>query len=168
MEESSGGGGGGQEEVVAKYKRLLTLARSSIESNQKLLAEKDVIIGQLKGSLEEERQNHRRGGGGSGSSGAGTQNEEEENWPRNISRRIDVGSLIWILVEHQAKDDHWLSFRNEQELDDFIQRIPGAPLHKPPRCLTIEESAHIVCHIPSSSPLTHHRNLRAKKQSIVL
>jgi hypothetical protein len=134
MEESGASVGGGQEEVIAKYKRLLTLARSSIESNQKLLAEKDVLILQLKGSLEEEKQNRR----------GGLQHDEEETWPRNISRRVDVGNVIWLLVEHQSRDDQWLSFRNEQELDDYIQRIPGAPLRKPPRCLSIEESAQIV------------------------
>jgi hypothetical protein len=139
---SGGGVGGGQEEIVAKYKRLLNLARSNLESNQKLLAEKDQFINQLKLTVEEEKQKNRQRNNGNMNSNP--DENPEENWPRKITRRVDVESVIWILVEYQLKDDQWLSFKNEQELNDFIQRIPGAPLQKPSRCLTIEESLQIV------------------------
>jgi hypothetical protein len=160
MEEGNGtvgnastGGANGQEEIVAKYKRLLNLARSNLESNQKLLAEKDQFISQLKLTLEEEKQNSRHRN--NGNMNQYSDENPEENWPRKITRRVDVEGVVWVLVEYQLKDDQWLSFKNEQELNDFIQRIPGAPLQKPSRCLTVEESLQIVSNplsLPPSLP----------------
>lgn len=123
--------------VVAKYKRLLSLARSSLEANQCSLAAKDQQINQLLVALEEEKQNKlsKRSGG---------REEDSQNLPRRILCRVDVEDSIWILIEFESSDDSWRSFSSEVSLYDFIQRIPGVPLVCPQKCLTVEESTRIV------------------------
>lgn len=49
------------EDVVAKYKRLLTMAKTSLEANQKLIVEKDNKIAELKAALEEAKHANRHG-----------------------------------------------------------------------------------------------------------
>jgi hypothetical protein len=122
---------------VDKTKRLLSLARSKLEENQVTLAAKDAQIANLRAALESaEAQNRRNRSGGFG---------QEEKVPRNILRRIDVEDMIWILVEYEGGvDDDWMSFGNEEDLKDWVQRIPGAPLIIPSRCLTGTESQRIV------------------------
>ena len=132
-----------EEDILTKYKRLLALARSSLESNQATIAAKDKQINQLTVALEEEK-----------STGALLRQknkpkadiDESLPLPRSILRRIEIpGECIWILVEYEGEGaDAWLRFDGEDELDDFIQRIPGAPLSVPPRSLTESESASIV------------------------
>ena len=48
------------EDLVAKYKRLLSLARSSLEANQCSLAAKDQQINQLITTLEEEKSKNNK------------------------------------------------------------------------------------------------------------
>ena len=43
------------EDVVSKYKRLLSMARSSLEANQVDMKEKDKYISQLKQALDDEK-----------------------------------------------------------------------------------------------------------------
>jgi hypothetical protein len=131
------------EDVVAKYKRLLSMARSSLEANQVDLKEKDKYIQQLKQALEEEKSREK-------SSKRPGQKEDEISIPRSLLRRIEIEQRIWILVEYEAGadgrsvDDRWLSFNSEEDLDDFVQRLPGVPLQKPHRSLTPTESNQIV------------------------
>lgn len=78
------------EDVVSKYKRLLTLARSSLEANQTSIAAKDKYITQLQKALEDEKaQRHNKIGRGGGK-------DEESLLPRNILRRVDVDDIIWV------------------------------------------------------------------------
>ena len=123
------------EDVVSKYKRLLTLARTSLEANQATLAARDKYITQLQKALEEEKiaKNNRRASG----------RDDEALIPRNLVRRVDVDELIWLLVEYEGSDDSWLCFGSEQELLDFVQRIPGAPLSIPQRSFSPAESQRI-------------------------
>lgn len=124
------------EDVVGKYKRLLNMARSSLEANQASLAQKDKQITQLIAALEEERSNRSNRKHG--------KDDETSLIPRNLLRRVDVDHIIWVLVEYEGSDDTWVCFNKEQELDDFIQRVAGVPLIKPQRCLTAAESSLIV------------------------
>ena len=125
------------EDVVAKYKRLLSLARSSLEANQATLATKDQQLHQLVAALEEEkrRQSSRR---------ALSKEEEAALVPRRVLCRVEVEDVVWILIEYEDYDDTWKSFPDNQALDDFIQRVPGIPLTLPTKCLTAEESHLIV------------------------
>lgn len=127
------------EEVVTKYKKLLSLARNSLESNQATIAAKDKQINQLITALEEEKSNKLK-------KPNLQQGKDDENasMPRNLLRRIDIGKTVWVLIEYEGIDDAWKEFPSEQDLDDYIQRIPGVPLTKPVRCLTPQESKQIV------------------------
>jgi hypothetical protein len=130
------------EEVIGKYKKLLQLARTNLEANvamnkqhEQTIAERDRVIGLLRAALEEAKaQQLRRTGGG---------DDASATVPRAILRRIDVDGVIWVLIEYEGCDDSWQSFRHETDLDDYIARVPGVPLVKPPRCLTASESAAI-------------------------
>lgn len=129
------GSGGGQEDVVAKYKRLLSMARSSLEANQEIIASKDQQIAKLISALEDEKsKRHSRS----------NKEEDGQNFPRRILCRVDVEGNIWVLLEYESSSDEWKSFANEQALQDFIQRIPGVPLTCPEKCLSMEESSRIV------------------------
>jgi hypothetical protein len=124
------------EDVVSKYKRLLTLARSSLEANQATLAAKDKYITELQKALQDEKvSKHKRTGGGK---------DDETSVPRNLLRRVDIEDYIWILVEYEGSEDSWMRFGGEQELNDFVQRIPGVPLSIPQRSFSPAESARIV------------------------
>lgn len=126
-----------QSEEIAKYKRVLSLARSSLEANQATIAAKDQQIAQLIKALEDEKSNNK-------AKRLLGKEEEAALVPRKILCRVDVEDVIWILVEYEEFDDTWKSMDSEQDLDDFIQRVPGVPLTCPTRCLSQEESNRIV------------------------
>jgi hypothetical protein len=127
------------DDVVAKYKKLLSLARASLESNQATIAAKDKQIHQLIAALEEEKANRsKRGNIASG------KEDDNATTPRHLLRRVDVGQSIWVLIEYEGIEDSWKEFTSEQSFDDFISRTVGVPLVKPPRCLSPTESRLIV------------------------
>jgi hypothetical protein len=126
-----------QSDEVAKYKKVLSLARSSLEANQATIATKDQQILQLTKALEDEKNSNK-------AKKILGREEEATLIPRRILCRVDVEDLIWVLVEYDDYDDCWKSMESEQDLDDFIQRVPGVPLTCPPRCMSSEESNRIV------------------------
>ena len=128
------------EGTVEKYKRLLSLARSSLEANQATLAAKDAHIAELVRNMEDLRRTlqAQRGAGRGADDGL-----EAAALPRSLLRRVDVDDLIWVLVEFEGSDDSWLCFSSENELGDYIQRVQGVPLVAPPRSLTPTESRKI-------------------------
>lgn len=128
--------GAAPEDVVSKYKRLLTMARSSLEANQAQLAAKDQQIAQLLAALEEEKSKR--------SSSKVMKEDDGYQYPRRIVCRVDVSHVIWILIEYEAGSDEWKSFSNEQLLHDFIKSIPGVPLVCPQKCLSAEDSSRLV------------------------
>jgi hypothetical protein len=127
-----------QEALVEKYKRLLSLARSSLEANQAALAQKDTRIAELTRSLEERRAQALR-------LSRNDDGLEAASIPRSLLRRVDVDDVIWILVEYDdgTSDDGWVCFHSETELREYIQRVQGVPLVAPHRCLTATESNKI-------------------------
>ena len=134
------------DDAVAKYKRLLSMARSSLEANQVSIASKDEQIRQLLGALEEEKLR----AAAAATVGSGNKDDELSHQPRKILCRVDVED-VWVLIEYEDMDDTWKSFGNETALNDYIQRIPGVPLTCPRKCLSMEESIQIVRpKIPSS------------------
>ena len=134
--------GGATEDVVAKYKRLLGLARSNLEANQLTIAEKDRQIASLKASLDAESTKVKR---------LQVSNDEDSgmNDMSRLLRRVHVPhrntTVVWVLVEYTERDNAWMKFNSEQELDDFITRHPQ--LTKPPQCLTPEQSTEMVIRI---------------------
>jgi hypothetical protein len=123
------------DDVVAKYKKLLSMARTNLEANQASLASKDQQIAQLHAALEEERARILKK--------VPARDDDMANVPRRILCRVEVFSVIWVLLEHES-DDIWKSFADEQSLQDFIQRVPGVPLLCPPQCLSTEDSVAMV------------------------
>jgi len=134
------------EDVVSKYKRLLSLARSSLEANQLALAEKDKLIAQYKAQLESNDSNIYIGSSyGKRNSQGIFSKEDESKYPRRLLRRVDVEDKIWLLVEYSAGiDDSWILFSEERDLFEFVKRIPGEPLAIPHKSLTPSESNNIV------------------------
>ena len=126
-----------------KTKRLLSLARAKLEENQAALAQRDLQIQQLIAAVDEERSSNSSRFNKKG----GTKVDDESNasTPRTILRRVDVADgAIWVLVDCEGNvDDYWIRFSAEDELRDYVQRLPGAPLTIPNKCLTTHESAKI-------------------------
>ena len=83
-----------QAEEIAKYKRVLSLARSSLEANQATIAAKDQQIAQLIKALEDEKSNSK-------AKRVLGKDEEAALVPRKILCRVDVEDVIWILVEYE-------------------------------------------------------------------
>ena len=153
------------ESQLAKYKRLLNMAKSSLESNQRLISSKDSEIAQLTQALKDshnKKEKARRGGGinARGDAALGANSPR----PRQILRRVDCEELVWVLIEYEIAelvnnkpggggsgsgkskmeaDLSWSSFKSEEDLLEFIARVPGKPLIVPPRCLSPEESGMI-------------------------
>ena len=126
------------EDLVGKYKRLLSMARASLEANQRVIAEKDAQIAQLQSAFEKlDRASGMQNGG------LITRHDDPEPVPRSLVRRVDVDGTLWVLTRFDAQPDTWLSFPNEEDLDDFIRRNPGSSLAKPQKCLTPLESAQL-------------------------
>jgi len=130
------------EGAIDKYKRLLNLARSSLEANQATLASKDAQIAELAQCVEELRRTQHAQRGVSRGFDDGL---EAASIPRSLLRRVDADDLIWILVEFEGSDDGWICFNSDSELSDYIQRVQGVPLVSPARSLTPAESQKIVC-----------------------
>ena len=132
------------EGIVDKYKRLLTLARSSLEANQAALKEKDAQIDSLSQQLDEERSKRRHG---AVSRSAHPQDDglDATPIPRSLLRRVDADDTLWILVQYEEPaEDAWLSFSSEQELSDYITCTQaGVPLQKPQRSLSQQDSARL-------------------------
>jgi hypothetical protein len=146
---------------VSKYKKLLTLARSSLEKNQETLAKKDAEILELQAALlQTERvgakEKARRVRGLTGSTVQdGAHALDSTMTPRRILCRVDVDDDVWILLEFEQSTDsgvqphrlgiktEWLSFPTTQAVDEYIARQPGAPLICPHRCLSNEDSSRI-------------------------
>lgn len=137
------------EDAVSKYKKLLTVARQSLEANQKKLAEKDRALEQLNGQVEQlsrqkEQLKQALEGEVSRNRNGLQVDEESLSKPRRILRRVDVGEKIWLLFEYSDATSAWVSFGSSQESSDFITRLSGEPLQIPHKSFTPEESSNLV------------------------
>jgi len=141
-----------------KYKRLLTLARSSLEANQQALALKDNEINDLQQALQrtgakKAQEKARRVRGIAEDSSASL---DASLVPRNLLCRVDVDPCIWILIEYDEAaqleagqyagkviDTQWVAFANTQAVDEYIARLPGVPLACPARSLSSHDSSKL-------------------------
>ena len=157
---SSTDASGAAESQLAKYKRLLSMAKSSLESNQKLICSKDAEITQLQQALKDQynkKEKARRGGGINAKGDAALWANAPK--PRQILRRVDCEEVVWALIEYEIAESasnkagggsgkmeadlSWSCFKSEEDFLEFIARVPGKPLTPPPRCLSPEESKRI-------------------------
>ncbi len=155
MSEAVTAAGSTADAQLSKYKRLLTMARSSLEANQASLAKKDAEIEDLQKSLSEaskiSKQEKRRRGMGMLSESDNS--SSSQLLPRNILCRVDVDDYVWILVEYDSQqladgslqkvEDGWSRFNNEDEMTEYLSGLGGVPLSVPSRCLSSEESKKI-------------------------
>jgi len=159
---SSGQAGTAAQDVAElqlnKYKRLLTLARSSLEANQQALSLKDIEINELQQALQitgakkaQEKARRVRGVAEDNSVSL-----DVSLVPRNLLCRVDVDSCIWILIEYDEAaqleagqytgktiDTQWVAFASMQAVDEYIARQPGVPLTCPSRCLSNHDSSKL-------------------------
>lgn len=110
---------------LAKYKRLLGMARKTIEDQQRSLQ-----------NMKREMEALQRNGSASASGAALT--------PARILRRCDVDGDIWVLVQFEEDaNESWRMFATEEALNNFIAST-GPRLECPPACLSPEQSRAIV------------------------
>lgn len=137
------------DDALSKYKKLLSVARQSLEANQKKLGEKDKTLEQLSAQVEQlTRQKEQLVQALENELMKSKHNslgdDDVNTKPRRISRRVDVADQIWLLFEYTESPSSWSSFGNEQEALDFVSRLSGEPLQIPHRCFTPDESSALV------------------------
>jgi hypothetical protein len=144
------------EESDAKMKRLLNLAKRSIEN-------KDASIEALKQQVLELKMAEKKQHSDSDHNGR----REPRRILQRVRQRMPMGGpeLMWCLVEYVSDNDHlddmdgsnaaklyhstsescgWHAFRNEDELLEYICRISGEPCHVPDVSLPPTEIQQMV------------------------
>lgn len=110
---------------LAKYKRLLGMARKTIEDQQRSLQ-----------NMKREMEALQRSSGASANGAALT--------PAKILRRCDVDGDIWVLLRYEEDaSESWRMFATDEALSSFIAST-GPRLECPPACLSPEQSRAIV------------------------
>ena len=137
------------DDALIKYKKLLSVARQSLEANQKKLGEKDKILEQLSAQVEQlARQKEQLVQALENELTKSKSNvigdDDVNTKPCRILRRVDVADQIWLLFAYPDSPSSWSTFGNEQEARDFVSRLSGEPLQIPHRCFTPEESSILV------------------------
>eukprot|EP00903_Cladosiphon_okamuranus_P009800 g9317.t1 len=123
------------QETLAKFKRLLSLARRSIEENQRQITEKDGQISALREALGAAENARRRDDEHAGAS------------PVQLLRRVREGGMWWLLVEYddEYETQGWKGFADEAAVSEFAESVNvGEPLDIPPVSLSPEESATVL------------------------
>jgi len=149
------------EELIAKYKNLLNMARKSLEANKETISEKDKSINNLKQQLQEAKKSSSSQSGGKGSKSIQGGDDGSTILRQILCMAEDSTGRLWVLFEYTSSgersasgataanaaghSDSWVMFGNEQELDEYLQRVcsNGPPVLKPARLLTADESMRI-------------------------
>lgn len=120
------------EETENKLKRLLAMAKRSIDNSKQELAEKDETIQKLREELNKSQQ-------------------ARHSWfvdattrdPRQLLHKVAHGDLLWCLVEYaneneldDSKEFTWHCFRTEEEIQTYANRASGEPLTMPDFSMT--------------------------------
>ena len=114
-------------QAVERYKKLLGLARKSLEDTTRKLQERDELVKRLE----------QRGGAGSA--------EEGEGGVSEVLVRVDFEDQVHLLC-CQGSQDFWRTFRSADAANDYIRRDSGEPLtlpdpHVPRSLLDVETQA---------------------------
>ena len=116
---------------------MLSLARRSLEENQRQLAEKESTILRLTEQLETQAR--------AMSSKPRAGDAQPSGEPRRVALRVMDGNASWVLLEYEDDDEaHWRYFEDDAELQDHVRRDSGEPLQLPHPCLTPGQSAKVV------------------------
>ncbi|ETI38100.1 hypothetical protein, variant 3 [Phytophthora nicotianae] len=115
------------EETENKLKRLLAMAKRSIDNSKQELAEKDETIQKLREELAKSQQARH-----SWFVDASTRD------PRQLLHKVAHGNLLWCLVEYVNENElddstefAWHCFHNEVEIQEYANRATGEPLTLP-------------------------------------
>lgn len=123
-----------------KLKRLLAMAKRSIDNSKQELAENDEAIQKLQVELAKSQ-------------------EARHSWvvdtatrdPRQLLHKVAHGNLLWCLVEYandneldDSKDFAWHCFRTEDEIQAYANRASGEPLTLPDFSMTPYEVERVV------------------------
>ncbi|KAG2763387.1 hypothetical protein JG687_00007920 [Phytophthora cactorum] len=120
------------EETENKLKRLLAMAKRSIDNSKQELAEKDDTIQKLREELAKSQQARH-----SWFMDAPTRD------PRQLLHKVAHGNLLWCLVEYvneneldDSKEFAWHCFHNEEDIQAYANRASGEPLTLPDFSMT--------------------------------
>ncbi|KAG3118907.1 hypothetical protein PI124_g11567 [Phytophthora idaei] len=120
------------EETENKLKRLLAMAKRSIDNSKQELAEKDDTIQKLREELAKSQQARH-----SWFVDASTRD------PRQLLHKVAHGNLLWCLVEYvneneldDSKEFAWHCFHNEEDIQAYANRASGEPLTLPDFSMT--------------------------------
>ena len=139
-------GAGASEPVdhLSQYKRLLSLARRSLEENQRQLAEKESTIARLSEQLEVAQTKADAAAASHGGASASKARDGGAQ-PQRVLLRVMDGNASWVLIDYEDEDEvRWQYFEDEIELQDHVRRDSGEPLTLPHPCLTPKQSAKVV------------------------
>ncbi|RLN94620.1 hypothetical protein BBJ28_00013431 [Nothophytophthora sp. Chile5] len=130
---------GGQE---TKLKRLLAMAKRSIDNSKQEIADKDATVLQLRGELARSAQSRHL-----------WHVDAATRDPRQLLHKVAHGNLLWCLVEYanenefdDSKEFAWHCFRSEEEIQSYANRAAGEPLSLPDLSLTPQEVERVVRH----------------------
>ncbi|CEG38825.1 GRIP [Plasmopara halstedii] len=115
------------EETEVKLKRLLAMAKRSIDNSKQEAMEKDERIQTLQEELSKKQKSRH-----TWVVDASTRD------PKKIWQKVAHGKLIWCLVEYADENDMdelkefaWHCFNNEEEIQAYANRATGEPLMLP-------------------------------------
>ncbi|KAG7397493.1 hypothetical protein PHYBOEH_000645 [Phytophthora boehmeriae] len=120
------------EETENKLKRLLAMAKRSIDNSKQDVAEKEETIQRLREEISRSAQTRHS-----------WFVDESTRDPRQLLHKVAHGDLLWCLVEYanesefdESKEFAWHCFRNEAEIQAYANRASGEPLMLPDFSLT--------------------------------
>ncbi|DAZ97199.1 TPA: hypothetical protein N0F65_003830, partial [Lagenidium giganteum] len=126
------------DETESKLKRLLAMAKRSIDNSKQEITEKDNIIEKLRAE-------------------AAKAAKTQQSWkpdtctrdPRRILNKVAQGNVLWCLVEYASENDDdkyevgWHRFNSEEEIKRYASRAVGEPLVTPELSLTPHEAEKV-------------------------
>ncbi|CAI5716701.1 unnamed protein product [Hyaloperonospora brassicae] len=120
------------EETENKLKRLLAMAKRSIDNSKQELTEKDRVIQKLHMDLGQSQQAKQ-----SWSVDTSTRD------PKQLLLKVAHGNVIWCFVEYaneneldESKEFAWHCFRSAEEIQAYADRASGQPLALPEYSMT--------------------------------
>ncbi len=134
--------------TTAKYKRLLSMAKRSIEENLRQINDKNAVIAALNEELE---LAGRQGGIRYGKMGPKAGGSSPPSVPiQAVLRKVNSPGYVWVLLELADEEGslEWRGFQSESELVTFVRENASAwggaeGIAIPVTCLTPQETVEL-------------------------
>ncbi len=135
--------------TTSKYKRLLTMAKRSIEENLRQIDDKNAVIAVLNEELQLAAR--RQGGIRYGKMGPKAAGSSPPSAPiQAVLRRVNSPGYVWVLLELADEEGslEWRGFESESELVTFVRENASAwggaqGIDIPVTCLTQQETMEL-------------------------